>query len=59
MGVILGLCWDMGKLDGHYQGLDRDYIGVRQGTYWDNGKVNGNCYNGESNEKEHGKEHGK
>ena len=30
-------------------------IGYILGLYWDNGKENGNYYNGESNGKENGK----
>ena len=30
-------------------------IEYKLGEYWDNGKENGNYYNGESNGKEHGK----
>ena len=37
------------------QGLYEDYIGDILGLYWDNGKSNGNYYNGESNGKENGK----
>ena len=31
---------------GPLKGVYRDYIGVILGLYWDNGKENGNYYNG-------------
>ena len=39
---------------GTIKGLYREYIGDTLGLYWDNGKENGNYYNGESNGKENG-----
>ena len=49
----MGLYWDsIGIMEkkmetlGPFKGIYRDYIGVRLGLYRDNGRENGNHYNG-------------